>query len=98
MIQDVLSRFNKQNTGGRKSNECKQGDNGLPITPQQLLVVAGILGGALEVNSVLVGRDQNIEILLVGSLKRQTQLDKILDQIGSLPFDEVVKSIIGRLV
>ncbi|NLD48519.1 MAG: hypothetical protein GX660_15245, partial [Clostridiaceae bacterium] len=66
------------------------------LTPSQALVVAGILGGVLEVNSVLVDKDQIVQIVLQGSLKQKTELEQMLDNIGSKPFDEVVKAMLGR--
>jgi len=67
-----------------------------PITPQRALVILGLLLGTLEVNSVLVNRDQTVQIFLQGSLKRKTRLEKIMDEIGALPFDEVIRAILGR--
>lgn len=67
----------------------------LGLNPSQLLVIAGIIAGGLQVESVLVNRNQSIEIVLIGELKRKTQLDKIMEQIGKMPFDQVMKSIIN---
>lgn len=58
------------------------------ITPAKVLVIAGFLAGALEVRSVMIDRDQIVNILLEGSLKRKTKLDKMLDEIGKMPFDD----------
>ncbi len=57
----------------------------------------GLLAGVLEVQSVLIDRDQIVDILLEGSLKRKTRLDKMLDEIGDMPFDEVLEAIMGRV-
>jgi len=67
------------------------------LTPSQVLIIGGLLGGALEVTSILIDKDQTIEIVLAGSLKRKTDLEKMLDQIGDIPFDEVVSAILARL-
>ncbi len=100
MLKDVLSRLNSNvspnasaGTGGKDGSAGKAP----VITPSQLIVIGGILGGALEVTSVLVDKNQTIEILLTGSLRKRTDLEKLLDQIGSMPFDEVVKAMLGRL-
>jgi len=66
------------------------------LTSSQILVIVGLLGGVLNVDSVLIDKNQEIQIVLVGSLKRKTQLDKMMDQMGGLPFDEVMKSLLGR--
>jgi hypothetical protein len=51
----------------------------------------------LDIDSVLVDRRQEVQIVLVGSLKQKTSLEKTLDEIGSMPFDEVLKAMVGRL-
>ncbi|TCO76857.1 hypothetical protein [Marinisporobacter balticus] len=69
------------------------------LTPGQILIILGLLGGVLEVDSITIDKSQEVNILLVGSLKRpkaKTQLEQIMDQIGSLPFDQVMKNILGR--
>ncbi len=93
---------NSNNTGksnGQGNMNTGSGPgNGIPgLTPAQALVIAGFLGGVMKVDSILVGRDQHVEIVLVGNLRQETQLDKIMKQIGSMPFDEVMKSVIRRL-
>ncbi|MFZ5643042.1 MAG: hypothetical protein ACOY46_05585 [Bacillota bacterium] len=75
---------------------CGDNKEKLSLTPSQLLVILGLLGGVFEVTSLLVDKDQEVQIVLTGSLKRKTELDKKLDEIGSLPFDEVMGAIIGR--
>jgi hypothetical protein len=117
LLNDILSRMNisngsngSSNTGNNGSNgACGSGKNnstgqtcGLSLSPSQALVIVGILGGVLQVDSVLVDRDQEVQIILSGSLKQTTKtkspLDKLMDQLGALPFDDVVKAIVGRLV
>ncbi|MGE5583022.1 MAG: hypothetical protein ACM3X9_10880 [Bacillota bacterium] len=84
-------------------NRGKQGNNGnggnqtscINLLPSELLVIAGIICDVLQVNSVLVDRNQSVEIVLVGTLKRRTQLDKVMQQIGKMPFDQVVQAIMN---
>ena len=80
-----------------KHKDDKTKDNKINLTPAQILVVSGILGGALSVDSFLVDKDQQIQILLTGSLKRKTELEKVMDEIGKKPFDQVLKAMLGRL-
>ncbi len=82
---------NNQSNKGNQSSKDKNA-----VTPSQALVIAGILGGVLEVDSVLVDKEQRVEILLVGSLRQKTQLEKTFDQIGQIPFDEVLRALLGR--
>ncbi|MCX8132261.1 MAG: hypothetical protein N3I35_19470 [Clostridia bacterium] len=101
-VKEIMSRLTGQNSGNglnsTKSNSGNQSDKPcINITPSQALVIAGIIGGVLEVTSVLVDKDQLVQIILSGSLKRKTELEKILDQIGSMPFDDVMKALLERL-
>jgi hypothetical protein len=100
MLKEVMSRLNSNvpsNTPSSNGGKDGSARNTPVITPSQLIVIGGLLGGALEVSSVLVDKNQTVEILLTGSLKKRTDLEKMLDQIGSMPFDEVVKAMLGRL-
>ena len=69
------------------------------LTPAQILVIVALLAGVLEVNSVTIDKDQRLDIVLTGSLKRpkaKTQMEELMAQIGGLPFDQVMKSLLGR--
>jgi hypothetical protein len=86
----------KQDSNSNKEKNDKRSDKNkspIDLLPSELLVIAGIICNVLQVQSVLVDRNQAIEIVLVGSLKRRTQLDKVMEQIGKMPFDQVMKSI-----
>lgn len=86
-----------ENNGNSKNNQGNQKTNCLPnLVPSQMLVILGLLGGVFEVDSVLIDKDQVVQIVLSGSLKRKTELEKMMDQLGSLPFDDVMKAILGR--
>lgn len=79
---------------GGKPDPKTQGQR---LTPQTVLVILGLIAGSLQVTSVLVHIDQHIDILLTGSLRRKTRLDRMLDEIGTMPFDDVLRAIMGRL-
>lgn len=81
------------NDGGKSSDD----NLFLGLNPSQLLVIAGLIGGVLQVDSVLVDRNQAIQIVLSGSLKRKTQLDIIMEQIGKMPFDQVMAAIMNNV-
>lgn len=86
---------NSQNAGKDKKNILQN------LTPSQVLVIAAILGGVLEVDSILVDREQTVQILLEGSLKQKEnadqELEDMLNSIGSKSFDDVVRALINRL-
>ncbi len=87
---------NGQSSEGTKSTKACSGNN-IAIDATQALVIAGILGGVLQVRSILFDKDQIVQILLEGSLKQKTELEKMLDQIGTMPFDEVMRALLERL-
>jgi hypothetical protein len=103
LVEQMMTLFGPskgQSPQNISSSCCKDKKNinrGFKLSPQKVLVILGLIAGVLEVRSVLVDRDQAVQILLDGSLKRKTRLDKMLDEIGSMPFDEVLKAIMGRL-
>lgn len=100
LSKSIMERLGLNEKGKNKDNNssgCDDGKKKLSLTPSQVLVIAGILGGTLEVASVLVDKDQIVQIILQGSLKQKTELEKMMDKIGSMPFDEVVKAMLGRL-
>ncbi len=86
------------NTGGTGGNAGggTSSSSGLNFSPAKALVITGLLTDALNVNSILVGNDQHIEIVLVGELKRKTELDKMMDKVGKLPFDDVMKAFLDH--
>lgn len=97
--QGCKNKKNKKTTSnGGPNRTATDGQTCLNLNSSQLLVLAGILTGVLDVESILVSRDQTIDIVLTGTLRRKTQLDKIMSQVGQLPFDQVMKAIIDSSV
>ena len=84
--------MNSSGCGDNKINKGKKP----ALSPQKVLVILGLLGGVLEVDSILLDREQVVQIRLNGSLRRKTRLDKMLDEISAMPFDDVLKSILRR--
>lgn len=82
---------------GQNGNDSSSAKPSPLQNTDRLLVIAGLLTGVLNVDSILVAKDQHIEIVLTGSLKRRTELDKMLDKVGPMPFDDVMKAIMDRV-
>ncbi|QEK10959.1 hypothetical protein FQB35_00435 [Crassaminicella thermophila] len=90
----VKEEYENINKVSKNKDCCKTN-----LTPAQILVIAALLGGVLEVDSIRIDKEQEVAIFLTGSLKRpkaKTQLEQIMDQIGCLPFDQVMKGLLGR--
>jgi hypothetical protein len=97
-IQELVSRLgweNRESSGEKPNCRRKRDDQAdqscIHLTPSQILIIAAFLAGVLEVNSVLVDKQQDIEIVLTGSLKRKTQSDPIGEKAGGHPLDQVIK-------
>lgn len=93
LIQEVMAQVYGQSDKKRP----KKNDNEVKskkISPAQALVVAGLLSGVLEVTSILVDKDQVVQIVLAGYLKEETTK---VGQAGKVSFDHVMESILDRL-
>lgn len=92
------STLSKSVTLDQKNNPCHSDHKAVfrQLSPQKIFVILGLISGALEVRSILIDRDQLVQLIIEGSLKRKTSLDKMLDQIGKMPFDDVLKALMGR--
>jgi len=84
-----------------KEMHNSQNSNKINITPAQALVIGGILTGVFDIYSFLIDINQNVEITLLGNIKKddpsQPDIDKILESLGSVPLDDILKAIINRL-
>ncbi|WP_010248807.1 hypothetical protein [Acetivibrio cellulolyticus] len=94
-IMEKLGASDARNCSSDKTPDINM--DKINLTPAEALVILGIIVGSLDVNSILIGREQNVEILLVGSLKQKTELEKTVADIGKLPFGDVLKAIIGNM-
>ncbi|WP_138495866.1 hypothetical protein [Paenibacillus pinistramenti] len=66
------------------------------LTPQQIAVIAGLLSNALSVDSILIDKDQRLEIVLGGSIKRKTRLDELISELGSMNVQDVLDALMGK--
>lgn len=106
MANDILSRLcGSQNT--KQNSNCSQSSSSdsknplYSLSPSKALVIVALLSGVLDVYSILVDREQTVQILLEGSLKQKDsgdqELANMLDSIGGKSFDDVVRALINRL-
>lgn len=102
LLKKIMDQLDSGVTGENNADEGQINEKNVQekclktLTPSKIVVILGLLSGALSVQSVLVDKNQTVDILLEGSLKKKTQLEKIMDQVGKMPFDEVMKSVMGR--
>jgi hypothetical protein len=96
IIEQLLSSLGLNNTEPPTPGKDKVKQSPLNITPVKALVILGLLTESMDVISVLFDKDQTIQLVLSGSLKRKTPLDKRLDDLGPMPFDDVIKAIKNR--
>ncbi|QGG48771.1 hypothetical protein [Heliorestis convoluta] len=82
----------------RQVEKPEQGSFKAPsIKPEVALVILGLLSDNLQVNSVVVNRDQTVQIVLDGTLRNKTSLDQALGYVGQHSFDEVMKAFLKRV-
>lgn len=77
------------NGNGKKKKESR-------LTPQQLAVVVGLLTNSLEVLSVLIDKDQRIEIVLEGSIRKRTEADRVAEELENISVAELIEALIRR--
>ena len=73
-----LAYNNRQNITEVIASETGSDSTEQALTPQQLLVAAGILAGLLDVSSIIVGRDGQIDIVLTGKNKGNNKIQNLL--------------------
>lgn len=85
----------------KTDKKCNQNSSKINLTPAQALVIGGILTGVLDVFSFLIDVHQHIEITLIGDIKpdapQKTDLNGILDTLGSMPLDDILSAVIEHL-
>ncbi len=85
----------KKNTDSHGNPNDGAANSCFKIEPADILVISALVTGALNVDSILVSKDQIVQIVLSGSLKRPTELDKVMEEVGKAPFEQVIKSLLG---
>ena len=101
LLMDKVYELLKGSSGGNNGGAAGKASNdncGISINRSGILIIAGLLGGVLQVDSVLMNREQTVQIVLSGSLKRKSDVDKMLDSMGSMTFDDAMRAIIGHFV
>ncbi|WP_181454656.1 hypothetical protein [Paenibacillus dendritiformis] len=78
--------------GGSKKNGKKTSRS--KLTPQQIAVVVGLLANALEVTSVLIDKNQKIEIVLSGSIRKKTKADRVAEQLNEISVGDLIEAIL----
>ncbi|BFH71580.1 MAG: hypothetical protein E6230_10620 [Paenibacillus dendritiformis] len=82
--------------GNNNRNNKKKNNAGPKLSPQQIAVIVGLLTNALQVDSVLIDRNQAIEIVLVGSIRRKTKADYVAEQMGGVSVAELIQAILRQ--
>ena len=66
------------------------------LSPQQLAVVIGLLTNALSVESVLLDKDQTIQIVLEGSIRKKTKADRVAAALDDVSVGELFAALLRR--
>ncbi|USB33075.1 hypothetical protein [Paenibacillus sp. YPG26] len=81
-----------KNGNGNGSNGKKKSTPPAKLSPGQIAVVVGLLTNVLKVNSILLDKDQNIEIVLTGSIRRKTKADRIAEELGDMSVADLMEA------
>ncbi|MFL1676224.1 hypothetical protein [Paenibacillus dendritiformis] len=85
---------NRNGTGGGNKKNGKKKSSPSKLTPQQIAVVVGLLANVLEVDSVLIDRNQTIQIVLEGSIRKKTKADRIAEELNEISVGELIEAIL----
>ncbi|MDH7479674.1 MAG: hypothetical protein QHH02_06665 [Syntrophomonadaceae bacterium] len=98
-FEEMISQLggSEQLNPGRSSCHKDESKKDQPLPPSSVLAIAGLLAGVLRVGSILIASDQTIQIRLDGSVKKKSDLAKMMDKIGAMPFDAVARAMLERL-
>ncbi|MCE5173585.1 hypothetical protein LQV63_30615 [Paenibacillus profundus] len=80
-------KCNDKNKNNKKKSSTPK------LTIDQIAVIAALLTNSLKVQSILVDRDQAVEVLLIGSLRKKTQMDQLVEQISDLSIGDFLDSL-----
>ena len=66
------------------------------LSPQQLAVVVGLLTNSLDVISLLIDKDQRIQIVLEGSIRKKTKADRVAEQLNDISVSELIDAYLRK--
>lgn len=76
---------------------------GLPLTPSELLLIAGLLKGVLNIQSILVDVEQNVQVIVGGKMNFCTKdntpspTDLMIKQMMQMPVGDIISSILKNV-
>ncbi|MCM3716242.1 hypothetical protein [Halalkalibacter oceani] len=80
----------------KKQQQAKAKNLASRLTPNEIAVIIALLTDALHVQSILVDRDQTVQVLLEGSLRKRSELDKLIDQVRDVPVGDFLSSLLNN--
>ena len=89
----------RKNGGTKRKGAGKRGTGAASsprLSPQQLAVVIGLLTNALSVESVLLDKDQTIQIVLEGSIRKKTKADRVAAALDDVTVGELFAALLRR--
>ncbi len=66
------------------------------LSANELAVIVALLTKSLHVESILFNKDQRVDVLLSGSLRRKSDIDKLIDQVQDVPDTDLIKSFLNH--
>ncbi|TLS50858.1 hypothetical protein FE782_17565 [Paenibacillus antri] len=90
--------YGNGNGNGNGKGNGKKKPSKPQLTPQQLAVVVGLLSNSLEVISVLLDKELKVQIVLEGSIRKQTKADRIAAELGELSVAELLEAFLRKQI
>jgi len=66
------------------------------LSPQQLAVVVGLLTNSLDVISLLIDKNQRIQIVLEGSIRKKTKADRVAEELNDISVSELIDAYLRK--
>ncbi|MVP01344.1 hypothetical protein [Paenibacillus lutrae] len=96
MIKKGNGNGSGNGNGNGNGKKGKKKASSAQLTPQQIAVVVGLLTNALEVLSVLIDKDQNIQIVLQGSIRKKTKADRLAEELDEVSVGDLIEAFIRK--
>ncbi|MDO7908047.1 hypothetical protein Q5741_16665 [Paenibacillus sp. JX-17] len=66
------------------------------LSPQQIAVIVGLLANVLDVDSILLDRNQQIQIVLTGSIRKKNKADRIAEELDNISVAELINAFLRK--
>ena len=95
-IIDKILECNDDNDSKEVLEMCKKKIKSMKLGTSEVLIIVALITGTLKFAGIEIDRRQNVFVILSGSLRKRTKLDKMMDEVGQQPFEQVLATLLAR--